>query len=88
MNLKFESKFEKDLHTIEDKNILAKLKDVIVQCKLAENINSIKNIKKLQGYSSFYRIRIGEYRIGLELLNNELIFTRFLHRKKIYRYFP
>lgn len=88
MNLKFESKFEKDLHTIKDKNILTKLKDVIMQCKLAENVSSIKNIKKLQGHSSFYRIRMGEYRIGLELLNNELIFTRFLHRKEIYHYFP
>ncbi len=56
MNLNFESKFEKDLHTIKDKNILTKLKDVIMQCKLAENINTIKNIKKLQGHSSFYRI--------------------------------
>lgn len=88
MNLKFESKFEKDLYTIKDKNILKKLKDVIIQCKLAENISVIKNIKKFQGYSTFYRIRMGEYRIGLELLNNELIFTRFLHRKEIYRYFP
>jgi len=56
MNLNFESKFEKDLHTIKDKNILTKFKDVIMQCKLAENINTIKNIKKLQGHSSFYRI--------------------------------
>jgi len=31
MNLKFESKFEKDLYTIKDKDILAKLKDVIMQ---------------------------------------------------------
>ena len=77
-----------NLRTIKDKNILTKLKDVIIQCKLAENVSSIKNIKKLQGYNTFYRIRMGEYRIGLELLNNELIFTRFLHRKEIYRYFP
>ncbi|MGB5593914.1 MAG: type II toxin-antitoxin system RelE/ParE family toxin, partial [Crocosphaera sp.] len=42
----------------------------------------------LKGYQSFYRIKIGDYRIGIEADNNELIFVRFLHRKEIYRFFP
>jgi mRNA interferase RelE/StbE len=37
---------------------------------------------------TFYRVRIGDYRIGLELAGDELIFVRCLHRKEIYRYFP
>jgi hypothetical protein len=44
MNLKFKSKFEKDLYAIKDKNTFTKLKNVIMQCKLAENVNSIKSI--------------------------------------------
>jgi mRNA interferase RelE/StbE len=42
----------------------------------------------MQGYDSFYRIRSGEYQIGIEIVNEEIIFTRFLHRKDVYKYFP
>ena len=88
MNIKFEAKFEKDLKEIKDRNILAKLKQIILNCKQAESLAQITNIKKLQGYDSFYRIRLGDYRIGMEVIENEIIFTRFLHRKDIYKSFP
>ena len=35
-----------------------------------------------------HRIKMGNYRIGFEIINEELILTRILHRKTIYRYFP
>jgi mRNA interferase RelE/StbE len=88
MNIKFESKFEKDLKEIKDRNILAKLKQIILNCKQADSLAQITNIKKLQGYDSFYRIRLGDYRIGIEVIENEMIFARFLHRKDIYKSFP
>ena len=87
MNIKFESKFEKDLKEIKDRNILARLKQIILNCKQAESLSEIINIKKLQGYDSFYRIRLGDYRIGIEVIENEIIFARFLHRKDIYKSF-
>ncbi|MGA1264796.1 MAG: type II toxin-antitoxin system RelE family toxin, partial [Prochlorothrix sp.] len=52
------------------------------------------NLLKLKGYDTYYRIRVGDYRIGLEVLhqsdsgNLEIVFVRVLHRKEIYRYFP
>jgi mRNA-degrading endonuclease RelE of RelBE toxin-antitoxin system len=48
----------------------------------------ITNIKKLQGYDNAYRIRIGDYRLGIIFDGEILIFERVLHRKEIYRYFP
>lgn len=88
MNIKYESKFYKDLGGIRDSKLLAKMKEVIIDCKAADNITELKHLKKLQGYDCFYRIRIGDYRVGIEVLNDELIFTRLLHRKDIYKYFP
>ena len=88
MKIKYESKFAKDLRSIRDTKLLAKIKEMIDECKVAENLTELKNIKKLQGYETFYRIRIGDYRVGIEVLNDELIFTRFLHRKDVYKYFP
>ena len=88
MNVKFESRFEKDLKSVKDRNLLARLKQLILSCKEAEALAEINNLKKMQGYDSFYRIRLGEYRVGIEVLENEMIFVRFLHRKDIYKFFP
>jgi mRNA interferase RelE/StbE len=55
----------------------------------SESILDIPNTKKIQGYGSFYRIRIGDYRLGMEEVSSkEIVLIRFLHRKDIYRYFP
>ena len=88
MKIKFESKFSKDLRKIKDQKLLSQIKTVINECKLAQTLDDIKNLKKLKGYQIFYRIKIGDYRIGIAIINNELIFTRFLHRREIYRFFP
>ena len=88
MKIKFESKFEKDLRNIKDKKLLSKIKEVILECKGVQTFNELKNIKKMQGYQTFYRLKIGDYRVGIEIVNDELIFVRLLHRKDIYRFFP
>ena len=88
MKIKFESKFSKDLRKIKDQKLLSQIKIVINECKLAQTLDDIKNLKKLKGYQTFYRIKIGDYRIGMAIINDELIFTRFLHRREIYGFFP
>ena len=46
--------------------------------------------QKLSGYSHYYKIRIGDYRVGLRIDSEaQLIeFRRVLHRREIYRKFP
>jgi mRNA interferase RelE/StbE len=88
VKVSFEAKFAKDLRNIKDGKLLIKLKELIVECKDAKSLAEIKNVKKLQGYDAFYRVRLGDYRVGLEILGNELVFARCLHRKDIYKYFP
>jgi len=48
----------------------------------------IPNLKKLKGYKYFYRIRFGNYRAGVKIQNNTLVFERLLHRKDIYKFYP
>ncbi len=88
MKVSFEAKFSKDLLNINDGKLLEKVKQLVLACKAAKSINAISQLKKLKGYDTFYRVRIGDYRIGLELVGEDVIFTRCLHRKDIYRYFP
>ena len=55
-------------------------------------MNSLSNkldIRKMQGYGNYYRIRIGDYRIGCEIeTGNRITFYRVKNRKDIYRVFP
>ena len=88
MQIKYEVRFEKDLKKIQDTSILKQLKKLITIIKKADATIHIPQIKKLKGHDTFYRIKIGNYRIGFEMDNEELILTRILHRKEIYRYFP
>ena len=88
MKVRYEASFSKDLKSIREKTLLGKIKDIIEEVKIADSIQQINNLKKLKGYDTFYRIKFGDYRVGIEIVDNEIIFTRFLHRKEIYRYFP
>lgn len=45
-------------------------------------------IEKLKGYTNYYRVRFGSYRVGLRVEGDTVIFERALHRKEIYRVFP
>lgn len=68
--------------------ILKKFEAVLFDIEQAGNITEVKNVKKLKAAGSNYRIRIGEYRIGFFIESDELILSRILHRKDIYRQFP
>ena len=45
-------------------------------------------IKKLSWEEMYYRLRIGDYRVGFSLDVDEVVVERFLHRKDIYKVFP
>jgi mRNA interferase RelE/StbE len=88
MTIKIDRSFEKDTNNIKDKALIKKVISCIEDVKNASSIIQIKEIKKLKGYKGYYRIRIGDYRVGLEVENDVVIFERFLHRKEIYKFFP
>jgi mRNA interferase RelE/StbE len=46
-------------------------------------------LKHLTGFKGYYRIRIGNYRVGFKKNEKgEIEFMRVLHRKDIYKHFP
>lgn len=88
MQVVFESAFLRDVKRVRDKNIRRKVQEVIDQVKTAVDLQEIPHISKLRGHQTYYRVRSGDYRVGLEVVDDKVIFVRFLHRKDIYRYFP
>lgn len=45
-------------------------------------------LEKLKGYTNYYRVRFGSYRVGLRVEGDTVSFERALHRREIYRFFP
>lgn len=89
MKTTFRKSFAKDLKTHgRDKNLLARIQETILKVEAAESITYIKNLKKLKAEGSYYRIRVGNYRLGLIIEDETATFVRVLHRSEIYRYFP
>jgi mRNA interferase RelE/StbE len=88
VKIDFKKSFSRDLKKINDRSILKKVKEIIDTIENTPNLMDMKNVKQLTSGGKYYRIRIGDYRIGIKLENEILVFVRFLHRREIYRYFP
>jgi mRNA interferase RelE/StbE len=80
--------FLKDIKKIKDKNLKAQIKSILKAIEKADKLESLPNIKKLKGYSTVFRVRIGAYRLGV-FKNAEVVeIARFLKRNDIYKVFP
>ena len=88
MKVEFRKSFEKDLLKILDAKMSERIQEVIEQVEGSENLSAVSNVKKLKGETDYYRIRVGDYRIGIKVKGDLVSFIRILHRKEIYRYFP
>ncbi len=88
MNVEFKNSFVKDLKKIKEKQLQSQIRELIEKVESTENMTELENVKKLSGSDVYYRIRLGDYRVGLKIENETVCFVRFLHRKDIYRYFP
>ena len=88
MKLIYLSSFLKDLKKVDDKKVKTKVKEILLSLKEIENIQNNKQIVKLKGHPTAYRIRIANYRMGMYLEENTITLARFLKRNDIYKLFP
>ncbi len=86
MKVAFRKSFERDLRTLRSNpRLLARIREIIEAIEAAPTLQSVPG---LSGTPNYYRIRMGDYQIGLALEDDTIAFVRCLHRKDIYRYFP
>ncbi|MCC6683738.1 MAG: type II toxin-antitoxin system RelE/ParE family toxin [Bacteroidia bacterium] len=88
MKVVFTRDFERATGKLRDKKLAEVLLDTIENVKTATNPFQIRNLKKLKGHPCAYRIRAGNYRVGVFIENDEVLFAAFAHRKDIYNLFP
>jgi mRNA interferase RelE/StbE len=88
MKTEFTNRFLKDLDKVHQISVKKDVINIIEKVEKAAFPADISNIKKLKGHSTAYRIRTGDYRIGVFIENGTVEFTRIAHRKDIYKIFP
>jgi mRNA interferase RelE/StbE len=84
----FKKRFLKELARLPQKTRILIEEYVFEKVPKLKTIEESKKVEKMKGYSPFYKIRFGDYRVGIKYIDKMLIFERVLHRKDIYKYFP
>ncbi|MCF2487133.1 type II toxin-antitoxin system RelE/ParE family toxin [Dyadobacter sp. CY347] len=88
MKVEFLRKFSKDLDNLEKPAVKLALMKLIKSVEDADSLKDIPHTKKLKGFTNAYRIRIGDYRVGIFVENDVVELARIAHRKDIYNVFP
>lgn len=81
----FRASFVRDLKKLKDQRVREQVRAVIEAVESAEALADLPNVKKMSGSGGYYRVRIGDYRIGRAAEGAEVEFVRVLHRKDVYR---
>lgn len=89
MKTEYLPSFTKDLKKLKKTSIYLEVKMLVFQTiPNYQNITEINNLKKIKKHKNAYRIKVGDYRIGVFIQQETITFSRVLHRKDVYRYFP
>jgi mRNA interferase RelE/StbE len=88
MKIQVQKSFEKDISKIGNKDLAAAVLKLIDELENCQLLSEVQHLKKMAGKGGYYRIRIGDYRLGFKLSEQTLILLRFMSRKDIYKYFP
>jgi len=89
LEVQYRQAFLKDLKQLKSSTSYQRIYELAFTT--LENINlleEIPDIKAMRGYNGRYRIRINDYRIGIEVNGDVIEVMRVLHRREFYRYFP
>jgi len=89
MELLYAKRFSKDIDAIrKEARIKKALLEMIEKIREAGSLAEVRGVKEIEGYQEYYRIKLGDYRLGVKMRRNRIELIRFLHRKDIYRRFP
>ena len=85
----FTKRFLKELASLPS-NVQTRIEVIVFQELKSDNPFSLGYIEKMKGYNDKYKIRVGDYRIGISVdsLNKRITCQRVAHRREIYRIFP
>lgn len=88
MDIELTRKFQKQIENCKSQEIKSKVFEIIQSVIKTESMIRFHNLKKLTGYKYSYRLKQGDYRIGILIKDKTVVFAAFDHRSDIYKYFP
>ncbi len=89
MKVQYRQSFLRDLKKLKRQAVYDRIFELaFTTLPEADTLRYVVNIRAMKGYPNRYRIRIGNYRIGIEVYGNDVEVMRVLHRREFYRYFP
>ncbi len=89
MDVEFSKSFDKQTSLFRDKILLKRVSNIIKKVIECKTLNEIPNLKPIVGHPGFYRIRFGDYRIGISLEEETVWFHFFGKRdESTYKKFP
>lgn len=84
----FRKSFARDLKKLKDEDVRERVREVIEDVEKAAELAEIGQMKKMAGTDNHFRIRIGNYRIGVVVEKGTVEFVRCLPRRDLYKHFP
>lgn len=89
MEFETSKQFDKLVFKINDKSTKVRLKRIMERVGQAKNLDEISNITPIVGHPNYYRIKFGDYRIGISLEDRIVWFLYFGKRdENTYKKFP
>ena len=84
MIVELDKSFGKSLDNLNDKSLYPKIEKLIESIESLSTLSEISNLKKLSGYKNYYRFRLGDYRLGVEKINEKTIRFIVIAQQKKY----
>ena len=88
MKVQYKKKFLKQLSIIPVSTRIRIEQFVFEELPSITQIETTGKIEKMKGYDGYYKVRFGDYRVGMRKEDDSLTLKIAMHRKDIYKYFP
>ncbi|MCP4605074.1 MAG: type II toxin-antitoxin system RelE/ParE family toxin [Proteobacteria bacterium] len=89
MEVQYRKAFLRDLKKLKRQPVYDRIFKLAFTTLLeADRLRDVAGVKAMRGYPNRYRIRVGDYRVGIKVQGNSIEIMRVLHRREFYRYFP
>jgi mRNA interferase RelE/StbE len=87
--VEYKKRFLKELSKLPG-SVQAQAEKMVFEDLICDNPFDLGYLEQMKGYPGKYKIRIGQYRIGVTVDKQQkvIVCNRIAHRKDIYRLFP
>ena len=88
MEVEYRKKFLKELSKLSNEYAKTIEEFVFENLPNFSSLSDIGEVEKMTGYKNYFKIRFGNYRVGIKKENDCIIIETVKHRREIYKYFP